>query len=74
MKDVDSLHGQALALSNIAKTYEYMADISRACETLETVSPEQEQHQCSMHELCCNIILESVKPSHGLNSCGYTKL
>ena len=37
-KDANSLHGQALALSNIAKTYEYMANVSRACETLETVS------------------------------------
>ena len=38
MKSVDSLYGQALALANIAKTYEYMANLSKACETLELVS------------------------------------
>ena len=38
MKSVDSLYGQALALANIAKTYEYMTNLSKACETLELVS------------------------------------
>ncbi len=37
MQAAHDMYGQALALSNIAKTYEYMANLSKACETLESV-------------------------------------
>ena len=37
-KEANNLRGQALALSNISKTYECMANITKACETLESVS------------------------------------
>ena len=45
MKAENDLYGQALALSNIAKTYEYMANLSKACETLEMVS----DYHCAHH-------------------------
>ena len=37
MKSLEDVYGQALALENIAKTYEYMANLTKACETLEQV-------------------------------------
>ena len=37
MKSLEDVHGQAVALENIAKTYEYMANLTKACETLEQV-------------------------------------
>ena len=38
MKSEENFHGQAMALDNMAKTYEYMANLTKASETLETVS------------------------------------
>lgn len=37
MKSLEDVYGQAIALENIAKTYEYMANLTKACETLEQV-------------------------------------
>ena len=37
-KETNNLRGQSLALSNISKTYECMANITKACEALESVS------------------------------------
>ena len=37
MKSYEDTYGQAIALENIAKTYEYMANLTKACETLEQV-------------------------------------
>ena len=38
MKSLNNPYGQAMALANMAQTYEYMANLSKACECLETVS------------------------------------
>ena len=38
MKSQNNLYGEAMALDGIARTYEYMANITKACETLEMVS------------------------------------
>ena len=38
MKELGSLHGEALALSGIAKASEFLANMGKACEALETVS------------------------------------
>lgn len=38
MKSQNNLYGEAMALDGVARTYEYMANITKACETLETVS------------------------------------
>lgn len=38
MRAQKNLYGEAIALNNVARTYEYMANITKACETLETVS------------------------------------
>ena len=38
MKAVSSLAGQAVALNNIARTYEYMNNLGKAAESLEAVS------------------------------------
>ena len=37
MKSLEDVYGQAIALENIAKTYEYMANLTKACESLEQV-------------------------------------
>lgn len=37
MKSYEDIYGQAIALENIAKTYEYMANLTKASETLEQV-------------------------------------
>ena len=37
MKSLEDVYGQVIALENIAKTYEYMANLTKACETLEQV-------------------------------------
>ena len=42
MKSCDDTYGQALALENIAKTYEYMANLTKACESLGQVSSQME--------------------------------
>lgn len=38
MRSQNNLQGEAMALDSVARTYEYMANITKACETLETVS------------------------------------
>jgi hypothetical protein len=38
MQSQSNLYGEAMALDGIARTYEYMANITKACETLDTVS------------------------------------
>lgn len=38
MKAENNLYGEAMALDNVARTYEYMANMSKACEALEAVS------------------------------------
>ena len=38
MKAINSLVGQAVALNNMARTYEYMSNLSKAAESLEAVS------------------------------------
>ena len=38
MKKVNNLYGQALALNNLARTYEHSANLAKAAETLEAVS------------------------------------
>ena len=38
MKRVQSLEGQILALSNLAKSYESMLNLTKACEALDKVS------------------------------------
>ena len=40
MKADNNVYGEALALNNLARTYEYMANLAKASETLEAVSPE----------------------------------
>lgn len=41
MKAIDSLLGQTVALNNMAKTYEYMSNFSKATESLEAVSGQK---------------------------------
>lgn len=38
MREQNNIYGEAMALDGVARTYEYMANMSKACETLETVS------------------------------------
>lgn len=38
MKTESNLYGQALALDNLARTYEHLANLAKAAETLEAVS------------------------------------
>ncbi len=38
MKKENNLYGQALALKNLARTYEHVANLAKAAETLESVS------------------------------------
>ncbi len=40
LRSQNNLYGEAMALDNIARTYEYMANMSKACETLEAVSSQ----------------------------------
>ena len=37
MKSCEDIQGQAIALENVARTYEYMANLTKACESLEKV-------------------------------------
>ena len=37
MKSSQDAQGEAIALENIARTYEYMANLTKACESLEKV-------------------------------------
>ncbi len=41
MKRENNLYGQALALNNLARTYEYLANLAKAGEALEAVSQQQ---------------------------------
>jgi len=38
MKSQENLYGEAMALDNLARTYEYMANVSQAYQSLEAVS------------------------------------
>lgn len=53
MKLCDDTYGQALALENIAKTYEYMANLTKACETLEQVSNQWMDPSCHCSSILC---------------------
>ncbi len=41
MKGENNLYGQALALNNLARTYEHLANLAKAAEALEAVSQQQ---------------------------------
>lgn len=41
MRSQNNLYGEAIALDNVARNYEYMANITKACEALEMVSVTQ---------------------------------
>ncbi len=41
MKGENNLYGQALALNNLARTYEHLANLAKAAEALEAVSQKQ---------------------------------
>ena len=53
MQSVDNPYGQAMALVHIAKTYEYMANLNKACETLESVSAQLYYRPSSLVALVC---------------------
>lgn len=38
MQAEGNLYGEAMALDSVARTYEYMANMSKACDSLEAVS------------------------------------
>ena len=57
MRSHNDLYGEALGLDNMARTYEYMANVSKACETLETVSCCDMTHSCA-----CSTRIQQVVP------------
>ena len=42
MQSQNNLYGEAMALDSVARTYEYMANITKACETLDMVSCKEQ--------------------------------
>ena len=79
MKSQENAYGEAMALDNLARTYEYMANVTKAYESLESVSDPffdiaviwRIIFMLNKFRKCCE--LRKLIERHTANKCCHTK-